>query len=425
MAGTPPIGRFARLSLGTLQAFENRNYRLLWAATLLVLTCRWMQVTLLVWLVLTITDSPFQVSLIGFFHVIPMLAVGPIGGALGDRFDRRKLITVTASAAALAGLAMTLVLAAGAEEAWHAYLVVTVIGVGWSIELPTRRSAIQDLFVDEARVTNAVAMESVALLASRIIGPAVAGGMIALTGVSGGYPFVMVLYALTLSIFVFLRLPDTVRKPSTISSISPRGLWEGLRYARREQAILAAVVVTAIVNLQLVPITQMVPIIAREVLDVGGGLMGILLAADAAGALLGALVIAAAPAIRHHGRLYLAGSMIAVLGLFAFSFSTTYPLSFLLLLVGGVGTAGFVTMQGTIVMLVARPEMRGRALGAMSMGIGTGPLGALMTGAIADATDAAFAMRLNAAIGLGLLVVAGLTLRSLWGRIPAERSRPG
>ena len=182
---------------------------------------------------------------------------------------------------------------------------------------------------------------------------------------------------------------------------------------------------TAIVNLQLVPITQMVPIIAREILDVGGGLMGLLLAADAAGALLGALMIAAAPAIRHHGRVYLIGSVIAVLGLLAFSFSTTYPLSFLLLLVGGVGTAGFVTMQGTIVMLVARPEMRGRALGAMSMGIGTGPLGALMTGAIADATDAAFAMRLNAAIGLGLLVLASLTMRSLWGRIPAERSKAG
>ena len=240
MAGTPPTGRFALLPPGTLRAFENRNYRLLWAATFLVLTCRWMQVTLLVWLVLTITDSPFQVSLIGFFHVIPMLAVGPLGGALGDRFDRRKLITVTATAAALAGLAMTLILAAGAEQAWHAYLVVMVIGVGWCIELPTRRSAIQDLFVDESRVTNAIAMESVALLASRIVGPAVAGGMIALTGVSGGYPFVMGLYALTLSIFVFLRLPDTARKPSATSSISPRALWEGLRYARREQVILAA-----------------------------------------------------------------------------------------------------------------------------------------------------------------------------------------
>ena len=425
MAGTPPTGRFARLSLGTLQAFENRNFRLLWGATFLVLTCRWMQVTLLVWLVLTLTDSPFQVSLIGFFHVIPMLAVGPLGGALGERFDRRKLITVTAAAAALAGLAMTLVLAAGAEKAWHAYLVVVVIGVGWSIELPTRRSAIQDLFVDESRVTNAIAIESMALLASRIIGPAVAGGLIAWVGVSGGYPFVMGLYALTLSIFVFLRLPATVRRPSATSSISPRGLWEGLRYARREQVILAAVVVTAVVNLQLVPITQMVPIVAREVLDVGGGLMGILLAADAVGALLGAFMIAAAPAIRHQGRVYLTGSVIAILGLLAFSFSTTYPLSFLLMLLGGVGVAGFVTMQGTIVMLVARPEMRGRALGAMSMGIGTGPLGALMTGAIADATDAAFAMRLNAVIGLALLVLVGLTMRSLWGRIPAERPRPG
>ena len=196
-----------------------------------------------------------------------------------------------------------------------------------------------------------------------------------------------------------------------------RNLLEGFAYVKSNRTILATILVTVLLNLLLFPYQQLVPVIAKDVLNVGPALMGMLLSAEGMGALFGGVLIASAGNMTHHGRIYVGGSMIGLVGLLAFSFSQWYALSFPIMLIMGLGTAGFGTMQATIVMLTAKEDMRGRALGVMTIAIGAGPIGSLMIGAVADVTSVPFAIGLNASIGIVALSLVWLLMPELRGRI--------
>ena len=203
-------------------------------------------------------------------------------------------------------------------------------------------------------------------------------------------------------------------------------LIEGFRYVRGNKVILATVWVTVFMNLLMFPYMQMVPVIAKDTLHVGPGLMGVLMGASGLGALVGAVLIASLRTITYHGRLYLGGSLVALATLLAFSLSTWYLASLPIMVILGLGTAGFGTMQATITMLVSSEEMRGRALGVMSLAIGAGPLGAVLTGAVASAYGAPFAIGLNAAIGLVLLASIAVLMPSLFAAtVPDEGDQAG
>ena len=147
-------------SLHTFEAFGNRGYRLLWPANFLAYTSRWMQMTLLGWLVLGLTDSPFLVALVGVFGTLPLLMLGMIGGLLADRVNRRRLLIATQAMSWGAAVFMVVVLQTEMVRFWHAYLASAVTGVGWALDMPSRRSVIHDL-IGRAKVTNAIAMDDI------------------------------------------------------------------------------------------------------------------------------------------------------------------------------------------------------------------------------------------------------------------------
>ena len=433
----------------TFHAFQNHSYRLLWLANFFSYISRWLQMTMLGWLVLELTDSPWLVALVGFFGFAPSLLLGVIGGVLADRLDRRKLLMATQAMNFAATLAMTVLLHTGMAEFWHAYLIIMVIGIGWALDYPSRRSIIHDL-LGRRGVTNAIALDAVGMHSSRMLGPALAGALIVLVGVSGGYVVVTLFYLAAVFLVRSMWLPENLRSPvpsgaTESESDSPRreerrdlgpsayqgllnivgNLVEGFRYVRGQPVILATLLITVLMNLLLFPYMQMVPVIARDVLGVGPGLMGILMAAEGLGALTGAVVIASAGNIRYQGRVYIGGSMLALLVLLLFSFSRSYAVSVAILLVLGLGTACFGTMQATIVMLLAKDEMRGRVLGVTTLAIGASPLGTLLVGGLASAVSPTFAIGLMSIIGIVSLAVVGLLMPSLRQRIPAEEQRPG
>ena len=401
--------------LHTFDAFHNPGYRRLWTAYLFANVSRWMQMTLLAWLVLELTDSPLRVALVGFFGMGPMLLLGMIGGVLADRVDRRRLILASQSASMIAALVMTAILFLGVERYWYAYLVILVSGIGWALDMPSRRSILPDM-LGRAGLTNAVALDSVAMHASLMLGPVLAGGMISAAGVRGGYLVVGIFYLVSVLLMRSIRLPERRNRYTGRSHNILSNLVEGFRYVRGNNVILATVCVTVLMNLLLFSYVQMVPVIAKDLLKVGPGLMGVLMGAPGLGALVGAVLIASAGSLSHHGRVYLVGSMVALGALLAFSLSQQYILSLSILLVLGLGMSGFGTMQSTIVMLAASEEMRGRALGVISLAIGTGPLGALLVGVVASAASPSFAIGINAAVGAASLVTVGVLMPSLWRR---------
>ena len=421
MPDTPSIARPRVRSFRTFQAFHEPGYRLLWAVNFLAQVSRWIQVTLLSWLVLTLTDSPWQVALVGFFALAPQLLLGLVGGVLADRVDRRMVLVSTQTVSLLATGGMMALLLTDSAQYWHAYPTILVSGIAQALDNPSRRSAMHDL-LGGGGVTNAMALDTMAFNASRLVGPMVAGGLIALVDVSGGYVVVTTLNAVAVMLMWSLRLSRGAghyRGPEGVI----RNLVDGFRYVRGHRTILAAVLVTAMMNFAVFSYIQMVPVIGRDTLGVGPGLIGVLMAADGVGGLIGTVLIASAGPIGYHGRLYMAGSTLALVALLVFAFSHWYVVSFSILIVMGLGGAGFGAMQATIILLAARDDMRGRALGVTSLAIGSGPLGALMVGAVASAATPAFAIGLNAVIGLVFMGLVGLLMPSLWQR-PVTRDAP-
>ena len=373
--------------------------------------------TMLVWYVLELTGSAFQVALVGFFGMAPMLFLGILGGTLADRFDRRRLLLGVQFANFLGAGVTAALLLTGLLEVWHAFVLISISGVGWALDSPSRRSIILNL-VGRAAVTNAVALDSMAMHSSRMAGPALAGVLISLVDVPRGFIVILAFYAFSLTLMWLVRLsPEQpgggAQSRGATSQGILRNLAEGLVYVRGNRTIVATIMVTIIMNLFVFSYMQMVPVIAVEVLMKGPGLVGLLMGVDGFGSLMGSVLIASAATIRHHGRVYLIGSTIAIVALLLFSLSRSYALSFGILLVLGLGGAGFGTMQSLIVMLVSREEMRGRALGVISLAIGTGPLGLLMTGAVADWLSPTTAIGINATAGLALMALMAVFMPSL------------
>jgi MFS family permease len=399
VAGSAPIAKRDVHLKRTFQAFANRGYVRLWLANFLLYTARWMQMTLMAWLILDLTDSPFLVALVGFFSSAPMFLLGLVGGVLADRVHRQRLLYLTQGTNVTSSFTLTLLLGTGAVQVWHAYIAILITGVCWALDTPSRRAVIYDLLGLEG-VTNAVALDSVGMNASRMCGPALAGVLITLTGVTGGYVVITFFCSIAWMLLWSLRIPQGPRPERRQQSVW-RNLLEGFRFVRENQTIKATLYITVVMNVLLFPYVQMVPIIARDILHVDAALMGVLQAAEGLGALAGAVLIASSAVhLNYHGRVFLGGSLLALVGLFVFSMSRWYILSLPVLLLLGLGTAGFGAMQSTIILLAAREDMRGRALGVLSLAIGTGPFGSLFMGATASALHPVFVIRMNALLGI-------------------------
>ena len=395
--------------------------------------------TTLSWFVLDRTDSAFSVGLVGFFGMVPFLVLGIFGGYLADVLDRKLLIAVTQFLNLISAVIMCVLLSLDIVEYWYAYIAIIIPGLGWSLDMPSRRSLIMDIMGPQG-LTNGVALDSVGMHISKMIGPALAGALIAFTGVQGSYILLSVVMAVGCLLFLKVSQPDRPNQiakskissgtTSDLAGSSERKLMrevfsnlsEGFKYAFSSQTIVAVIVITVFMNLLLFPYMQMVTVVSKNILFVGPLLMGILMASDGLGALVGSTLIASRNKMVYHGRIYLYGSILSLIALMVFSMSSWYLVSLPLLLILGVGTSGFGTMQSAIVLLVSRPELRGRALGVVTLAIGAGPIGSLVVGAVSEWIGPANALLFNSIIGLVLVCLSGLFMPSIRGQIIPENN---
>ena len=415
-------------NLHTFDSFKNGNYRFLWGTNISMYVSRWMQMTTLSWFVLDQTGSPFSVGLVGFFGMVPFLFLGIFGGFLADKLDRKKLIVVTQFLNLIAATIMSLLLLYGSVEYWYAYIAIIVPGLGWSLDMPSRRSLIMDMMGSRG-ITNGVALDSVGMHVSKMVGPALAGAMIAFVGVDGSY--VVLTGFMTVGCLMILKVSQSKNRIDVAPDIEEQkglaqiysNLVDGFKYVFTSQTISAVIVITIFMNLLLFPYMQMVTVVSKEVLNVGPLLMGILMASDGLGALIGSIGIASQDRMKYHGRIYLYGSLLSLGALFLFSNSSFYFLSLSLLLFLGIGTSGFGTMQSTIVLLVSKPELRGRALGVVTIAIGAGPIGSLIIGAVSEWIGSSNALMINSILGFVLVAASGMLMPSIRGQIlPSTRS---
>ena len=395
----------------------------MWAAGGLDNTGRWMDVVVMGLLVLELTDSAFQVALLFVFRWVPMLAFALISGMVADRANRWAIMMVSRMVAVTTTGAVLVLVLADAVEPWHVFIASFFLGGLFVLEFPSRRSLIYDL-VGSDRIVSAMSLETINSTLGRFMGPFLAGLLIELTDFSGTYIVLMVVYIVAFVLILVMKGRGPVRAPS------PYAFWStvsrGFKYSLNNSVIRSVLLITLIMNAMAFSVESLFPVVAKNHLGVGPGLTGILISAQAIGSLAAASVIASLAVIRYHGRIFALGLVLQLISLLFFALSPWYPVSFLMLMLAGLGAAGYSTMQSTIILISSEPEMRGTALGMLGQCIGVAAVGGLAVGVVANYFSAQAAVAMSVSLGL-LLLIPVLFFSPLLRRPispPAESAEP-
>jgi len=379
-----------------------RGYRALWLTGWVWHVARWMAVFASSYHVNELTGDPLLVQLVGAAFTAPMFVGGLTVGTLADRLDGRRIVTVALIVLAPVSLVMSLVVSGDLYPVAATYVFVFLIGIGNVLDMTTRRSLAFEL-VGVSLVTNAAAMETFALHAGSMVGSLSGGALIELVGVEGVYVGISATYAVALaSLFRSFQLAGD-RMVAQRGTVRPIG--EDLRASfallRDNPTLRDFLMFTVLMNFFYYAFVPLVPVFAER-LEVGPFLTGLLAAAIGAGTMTGALIVARIGPARR-GALHIAGVLGAMAFLVVFSQMRWYPAALAALLLAGFCGSGFGTTQSALVVSMVPAELRGRALGALSMAIGALPFGNFTLGVIARQTDPRWAV--TTSVGVGICVV--------------------
>ena len=408
------------------RAFRHRNYRLFFAGQAVSLVGTWMMTVAQSWLVLQLTGDPFMLGVVAAAQFLPVLVLGLFGGIVADGLPKRRTLIVTQGLAAILSLTLFLLAVTGAVQVWQIVVLALLGGVRNAVDLPTRQAFAVEL-VGREDIGNAVALNSALFNGARVVGPAIAGIVIGLSGVAFAFlidavSFLGVLVGLVLMREDELRLPPVTARPGSVGEVLGT-IAEGLRYVRRTDLVLLAVLVVGLVSTFGMNFTVLAPALARDVLHTDASGYGFLMAATGVGSLVTALVIAfrgrARPVTIAAGAL-LMGLAEVVLGL-----SGHLPLSLLAMGAVGVGTILMAATANTVIQLAVPDDLRGRVMSVYTtVFAGSTPVGGLLMGWIAAQAGVADAFVLGglACVGVAIGALVWLHGRPLPGSAPAARS---
>lgn len=394
---------------GLRRLLADPSIRRLWLAGVAAGVVRWLEILAFSLWVFAETGSALAVTLIAFARMLPLLLLGAVAGAIADRFDRRRLLTFWFAAMGLAALALAALAAADrlGVPLLAAYTLLT--GLFWTFEMPVRRTMLAEA-AGMARVHTSMSLEMTSTQATRLLGPLTGGWLVAWGGIAG----VLGLVAL-LNFAGALLLAGAAAGAAAVPRTEPllRRLRDGLGYVRRTRLILAVVVSTGLFNLWYMPYLALAPVVAETTMRLSPGPIGVLMAAEGIGAVVGALWVGAYARPAWFAVVYSAGGTLIAASVLGFAAFAAPLAGFVLLLAGGFGMACFATMQTSLILIVASPEMRVRAMSVMVLAIGTAPIGFLLAGLLADAFGARLALALFAGFGALAMLACSATWREL------------
>lgn len=384
--------------VGALGALRTRPFALFWSTILLSLTGVWVRITAQGWLVYELTNDKFLLGLVSFFGAAPQLVSAPLAGAILDRMDRRRVLLIVQVVSAAAGFALAILAATGVIRVWHIMVLAVVIGAASGFDWPARLSLAPTL-VPRAQLQSAVALTAAAFNFSRIVGPVVGGILIGLFGATVCFAFNAVAYIpfilALLAISVERTLPTTKERAGAL-----RDLLGGLRYVWHQPVIRGLLSIDVIPVMFGVTYITLAPAFARDVLGLGGGGLGALLAADGAGSLIGTTAVALLSGIHHRGRIVVSGVGAFGLALILFALTHRIELSLATIFVLGLVVAVYGTFNDTLVQTKVDEAYRGRVLALYSTLWGLTPIGALEAGFVADRIGVQAALAINGVIVL-------------------------
>jgi MFS family permease len=395
--GPEPLPSHRRPALpSAFGALRHRNFRLFYSGQLVSLAGTWMGNTAQAWLVLVLTDSPFYVGLVGALGSLPVLLLALFAGTVADRMSKLRLVMITQASSMVLAFAMAALVLTDRITVSQIIVIATLMGAVNAFDVPARQSFFVEM-VGKDDLMNAIALNSSAFNVTRVLGPAVAGVVIGKLGVGvcfllNGLSFLAVLTAL-----FAIRLPPYRRAalpPSTWAHIR-----EGLRYVTGDRRVSAIVLNIAALSIFGYPFLVLMPVVARDVLGKGAVEFGWMSSAVGAGALAGALMLAAFARRLPKGRMLRWASTGFGIILFAFSLSRSLPLSLAVLVMTGFVLIVNTATTNTLLQTLTPDELRGRVMSVFTLAfVGMGPIGALQAGILADRIGAPTTLMVGAVI---------------------------
>ncbi len=368
----------------------------LWYVGLIVSIVRWLETVAVGIFVYQRTDSAFLVSMMTMLRLLPMGLFGVFLGALAERFDRGRTLLVVVLLMSVTSTVLAILDQTGQLEVWHLALASFINGCGWCTDNPVRRVLIGEV-VGREQMGTAMSLDVGANNASRMFGPALGGFLLAGTGIQGAFVLSVVMYctALWAIVTVRARIPRAAGPGAMMARIA-----EGLALVRTDKRLIGVLIVTVIYNIFAWPFTSMIPVIGRDRLLLGPEGVGLLATMDGVGAFIGVILLALWLTPKWYGRTYICGVVCYLISVVIFALVQSPVVAGAALLLTGLGGAGFATTQATLVYLAAPPEMRSRLLGVLTVAIGTGPIGFLWLGWLADRIGAHNATAVTGVLGL-------------------------
>lgn len=396
----------------TLRALQYRNFQLFFSGQLISLIGTWMQNVAQAWLVYRLTKSSVLLGGIGFAGQIPVFLLSPAGGIVADRYSRRLVVIGTQTASMVLAFALAMLTLSGKVQVWHIFALSAGLGIVNAFDIPARQAFIVDM-VARHDLMNAIALNSSMFNASRVVGPAIAGILVATIGegwcfFANGVSYIAVIAGL---VAMNVARHERVEQPgSPIANVV-----EGFRFVKHTQPILALLLLLGVVSLTGMPYAVLMPIFADNILHGGAAALGWLMGATGVGALAGALLLASREDLKGLGTWVAVSAVGFGFGLAAFAFSRIYWLSLVLLV--PVGFAMMIEMgsSNTLIQSMVPDRLRGRVMSVYSMMfMGMAPIGSLLAGWAADRLGAP----MTVAVG-GVICVAAAGV--FWSFLPNIR----
>ncbi|MBS4015528.1 MAG: MFS transporter [Candidatus Latescibacteria bacterium] len=379
------------------RAFQYRNYRYYYIGQGVSLIGTWMQRVAMSWLVYRLTHSPFLLGVVGFSSEIPIFLAGPVAGVLIDRWNRRKVLIITQILAMIQAFVLTALVFTHQIQVWHIIALSAFMGLINAFDMPGRQSFIVEIVEKKDDLGNAIALNSSMFNLARLIGPSVAGILIATAGEAvcflvNGISYLSAIYAL-----YAIRLKPKQIKPIVKNVL--RELKQGFSYAYNFLPIRAILILLIVISFFAFPYIVLMPVIAKDILKGGANTMGFLMGGAGIGALIGALILAARKSVRGLGKIIPIAGLIFGVGLIALSFSRVFALSVLILIFTGGSMMMLMAVCNTVLQTIVDDDKRGRVMSIYTMAfMGAMPFGSLLAGAVADKIGATYTITIGGII---------------------------
>ncbi len=384
-------------------ALQYRNYRLFFGGQGISLIGTWMQRIAMGWLVYRLTNSAFLLGLVGFTSQIPIFLLTPFAGVLADRMNRRRVLVVTQTLAMIQAFVLTVLVLTGTTAVWHIVCLSVFLGIVDAFDMPIRQSFMVEI-VRRKDLGSAIALNSSIVNCAQLLGPSIAGIVIASMGEGVCFLLNGVSYLFVIGSLIAMKI--TRKQTEKDGTHVLREIKEGFSYAFGFAPIKLILLLLALTSLVGIPYRVMMPVFARDILQGGPHTLGFLMAGAGVGALAGSIYLASRKSTPGLEKWIALAAGLFGIGLVGFSRSHVFGLSLVLVLVTGFGMMVQMASSNTVLQIVVEEDKRGRVMSLYSMAIrGMAPFGSLLVGGAASEIGAPNTLMIS-----GLLCILGSIL---------------